>query len=158
MKAIFLDIDGVIATPTSVRLNFLLGRGPTNQRYDFVALTYLGRLVRETGSIIVLTSTWREDLDHPNPFTQEVMKNLYAQLAEVGAPVSDVTPVLGIGDRSAEVGAWLDAHPCESYVIIDDLAEFEERPEVVKDHLVIVEDSEGIRYKHFYRALSILSA
>ncbi|MDO5709111.1 MAG: HAD domain-containing protein, partial [Coriobacteriales bacterium] len=61
-------------------------------------------------------------------------------------------------DRSAEVGAWLDAHPCESYVIIDDLAEFEERPEVVKDHLVIVEDSEGIRYKHFYRALSILSA
>ena len=51
MKAIFLDIDGVIATPTSVRLNYLLGRGPDRQRFDTVSLAYLQRLVTETGAV-----------------------------------------------------------------------------------------------------------
>ena len=157
MKAIFLDIDGVIATPTSVRLNWLLGRGPTNQFYDSIALTYLGRLVQETGAVVVLTSTWREDLDHPNPFTQAVMANLYAQLKAAGAPVFGPTPVLHTGDRSDEVAAWLDKHPCEAYVIFDDLATFESRRDVTDGHLVIVEDSEGIRYQHFYRALELLT-
>ncbi len=156
MKAIFLDIDGVIATPTSVRLNYLLGRNPTNQWYDFVALSYLRRLVSETGAIVVLTSTWREDLQHPNPLSKAIMDNLFAQLEEVGAPVSDVTPKLEGADRSAEIGAWLDEHPCEAYVIIDDLARFDDRPEVCNGHLVLIEQSDGIGYQHFYRALEML--
>lgn len=156
MKAIFLDIDGVIATPTSVRLNYLLGRGPTNQWYDGVALTYLGRLVGQTGATVVLTSTWREDLAHENPLTKAIMDNLFAQLEAAGAPVGDLTPVLREADRSAEIGAWLDAHPCEHYVIFDDLARFEDRPEVVEGHLVLIEQSDGIRYQHARQALAML--
>lgn len=158
MKAIFLDIDGVIATPTSVRLNYLLGRNPTNQWYDFVSLTYVGRLVSETGAVVVLTSTWRADLEHANPMTKAIMDNLFAQLEEVGAPVYDATPVLPGADRSEEIGAWLDEHPCESYVIFDDLARFEARPEVCEEHLVLIEESDGIRHPHFWRAKEILSA
>ena len=158
MKAIFLDIDGVIATPDSVRLNYLLGRGPANQWYDLVSLTYLGRLVRETGACVVLTSTWRQDLAHPNPLSQAIMGNLFAQLEEVGAPVSDVTPSLPGSDRSAEIGAWLDEHPCEAYAIFDDLARFNERPEVCDGHLILIEESDGIRHRHFYKALKILSS
>lgn len=157
MKAIFLDIDGVIATPTSVRLNYLLGRNPTNQWYDLVALTYLGRLVRETGAVVVLTSTWREDLAHPNPLSTAIMDNLFAQLQDAGAPVADVTPKLVGADRSAEIGAWLDQHPCSSYVILDDLARFDDRPEVCDGHLVLIQESDGIRYQHFYQALNLLS-
>lgn len=156
MKAIFLDIDGVIATPTSVRLNYLLGRGPTNQWYDSVSLSYLGRLAQETKATVVLTSTWREDLTHPNPLSKAIMDNLFAQLAAAGAPVCDATPKLVGHDRSAEIGAWLDEHPCEAYVILDDLACFEERPEVSAGHLVLIEESDGIRYQHFYRALALL--
>ncbi len=156
MKAIFLDIDGVIATPTSVRLNYLLGRGPANQWYDGVALAYLGRLVGQTGATVVLTSTWREDLAHENPLTKAIMDNLFAQLETAGAPVSDLTPVLREADRSAEIGAWIDAHPCERYVIFDDLARFEDRPEVVEGHLVLIEQSDGIRYQHARQALAML--
>ena len=156
MKAIFLDIDGVIATPTSVRLNYLLGRGPTNQWYDGVALTYLGRLVEQTGAVVVLTSTWREDLEHQNPMTKAIMDNLFAQLEAAGAPVSDLSPVLREADRSAEIGAWLDAHPCERYAIFDDLARFEDRPEVVEGHLVLIQDSDGIRFQHARQALAML--
>ena len=156
MKAIFLDIDGVVATPTSVRLNFLLGRGPQDQWYDGVALTYLGRLVRETGAVVVLSSNWREDPNHPDPLSQAIMDNLFAQLAEAGAPVFDQTPLLFTGDRSDEVGAWLEEHPCKAYAIVDDLACFAARPEVAAGHLVLVEDSEGFRYRHYLQAREAL--
>ena len=156
MKAIFLDIDGVIATPTSVRNNYLEGREPTEYRYDSMSLAYVGRLVERTGAVVVLSSTWREDLDTADPYLRAIMDNLCRQLEEVGAPVADVTPrVLG-GDRSSEVAAWLEAHPCEGWVIIDDLARFELRPDVCEGHLVIIEDSEGIRQQHYLRALDAL--
>ena len=157
MKAIFLDIDGVIATPTSVRNNYLQGREPENYRYDSMSLMYVGRLVKLTGAIVVLSSTWREDLDTNDPYLRAIMENLCDQLAEVGAPVGDVTPrVLG-GDRSAEIGAWLDEHPCDAWAILDDLARFEQRPEVCGRHLVLIEDSEGIRHEHYLRALEALA-
>ena len=156
MRALFLDIDGVIATPTSVRLNYLLGRPVDRQWYDQVALDYLGRLVTETGAVVVLTSNWRHDLSSTDELMLAIMDNLLAQLAAVGAPMFDATPSLLGHDRSAEVGAWLDAHPCETYAILDDLACFEERPEVARGHLVLIEESDGIRWQHYRQALAIL--
>lgn len=156
MKAIFLDIDGVIATPTSVRLNYLLGRGPELQYYDTVSMTYLGRLVARSDAIVVLSSNWRLSSTSNDPFTSAVMDNLYCQLAAVGAPVSDVTPSLTNGDRSCEISQWLNDHHCDTWVIIDDLAQFDDRPEVAEGHLVIIDDSGGIRWQHFYQALTIL--
>ena len=155
VKVIFLDIDGVIATPTSVRLNYLLNRGPERQWYDGVALSYLGRLVAQTGAQVVLSSNWRSGTDG-SPLEQEIMRNLFNQLEAVGAPVSDSTPHIFDGDRSCEVGAWLDEHPCEAWVIFDDLACFQDRPEVAQGHLVLIEESDGIRYQHFRQALQIL--
>ena len=158
MKALFLDIDGVIATPLSVRLNYLLGRGPERQWYDSISLTYVGRLVEQTGAVVVLSSNWRSGLSGGDPLEQAIMDNLLAQLAEAGAPVADCTPHILGEDRSVEVGAWLDAHPCESWAILDDLACFETRPEVAEGHLVLIEQSDGVRYQHYQRALEILGA
>ena len=156
MKAIFLDIDGVIATPTSVRLNYLLGRGPERQFYDRVALDYLGRLAHESEAVVVLTSNWRSDLTSDDPYLQEIARNLSEQLECAGAPVYDATPVRYDCDRSGEIGAWLSEHPCERYVILDDLATFEDLRDVAEGHLVRIEDSEGIRHQHFYAAQAIL--
>jgi hypothetical protein len=47
-------------------------------------------------------------------------------------------------------------HPCEAYVIIDDLARFDDHPEVADGHLVRIEESDGMRYQHFYQAREIL--
>lgn len=158
MRALFLDIDGVIATPVSVRLNYLLGRQVDRQWYDQVALSYLGRLVQESGAVVVLTSTWRNDLDSPDQLARAIMANLLEQLAAAGAPMHDMTPSLPGCDRSAEVGAWLDEHPCEAYVIFDDLACFHDRPEVSAGHLVLIEESDGIRWQHYRAARRILLA
>ncbi len=156
MKAIFLDIDGIIATPLTVRLNYLLHRNPDNQWYDTVSLSYLGRLVEETGAVVVLSSNWRIGMEDGKPYQRDIMRNLFAQLEEAGAPVADCTPHLDEGDRSAEVGAWLDAHPCAAWVIFDDLAHFETRPDVAEGHLVLVEESDGIRYQHYRAAREML--
>lgn len=156
MKAIFLDIDGVVATPLSVRLSYRLHLDMEHQVYDPRSMFYLGQLVRRTGAVVVLASNWRTAILSDIPQEKEIMENLLRQLRRFGAPISGVTPLLAEGDRSAEIGAWLDEHPCESWVIFDDLASFETRPEVVGERLVLIDDSEGIRREHYRRAREIL--
>ena len=158
MKALFLDIDGVIATPTSMRANHARGLDPSEYRYDGVALMYVGRLVERTGAKVVLSSSWREDLDTADPYLRLIVNNMVSQLERAGAPIFGVTPKIGGADRSAEIAAWLDQNPCDAWVIIDDLARFEQRPDVCEGHLVIVEDSEGIRHRHYVQALRMLSS
>ena len=157
MKALFLDIDGVIATPASMQKSYMLGREPQNMLFDSMALMYVGRLVELTGAKVVLSSTWREDLDTKDPLLRAIMDNLCRQLEAIGAPLFDVTPKVLGGDRSAEIAAWLDEHPCESWAILDDLARFEQRPDICEGHLVRIEDSGGIRHQHYLKALAALS-
>jgi hypothetical protein len=156
MKAIFLDIDGVIATRDSMTASFERDLEPHEMEYDRRSLRYLGAIVAQTGAVVVLSSSWRADLDSGSTFVEAIVGNLLDQLAAAGAPVSDATPMIGGTDRSYEIGAWLDEHPCEAYVIIDDRARFELRPEVAEGHLVIIEDSNGIRASHMAQALRIL--
>lgn len=156
MKAIFLDIDGVIATQDSMVSSFERNLEPHEMEYDRRSLMYLGYIVAQTGAIVVLSSSWRADLNSGSAFVEAIVNNLLDQLAEAGAPISDATPMIGGTDRSYEIGAWLDEHPCEAYVIIDDLARFELRPEVADGHLVVIEDSNGIRASHVAQALRIL--
>ena len=157
MKALFLDIDGVIATPASMRKSYALGREPEDMLFDTMALMYVGRLVERTGAKVVLSSSWREDLDSNDPLLRAIVDNLCRQLETVGAPLFDVTPKVLGGDRSTEIGAWLDAHPCEAWAILDDRATFEQRPDVCEGHLVLVEDSNGVRHPHYLKALAALS-
>ena len=156
MKAIFLDIDGVIATRDSMTASFERDLEPHEMEYDRRSLKYLGAIVAQTGAIVVLSSSWRADLNSGSTFIEAIVDNLLNQLAAAGAPISDATPMIGGTDRSYEIGAWLDEHPCEAYVIIDDRARFELRPEVAEGHLVIIEDSNGIRASHMAQALRIL--
>ncbi len=156
MKAIFLDIDGVIATPDTMIANFEQNREPHEMQYDQLAMNNLGAIVAVTGAIVVLSSSWRADLNSGSDYVEAIVSNLLDQLAAAGAPISDATPMIGGADRSVEIGAWLDEHPCDAYVIIDDLARFEQRPEVAEGHLVLIEDSNGIRASHVAQALRIL--
>ena len=158
MKALFLDIDGVIATPASMRKSYSLGREPENMLFDTIALMYVGRLVQRTGAKVVLSSTWREDLDSNDPLLRAIVDNLCRQLEAVGAPLFDVTPKVLGGDRSSEIGAWLDAHPCEAWAILDDRATFEQRPDVCEGHLVLIEKSDGLRHQHYLKTLAALES
>jgi HAD domain in Swiss Army Knife RNA repair proteins len=103
MKAIFLDIDGVLncdATPNPRRLPYIV---------DGRLLARFRDLVDATQATVVLSSTWRVD----------PVGLLAAKFYEV--PFSDVCPDMPDAPRCEELLHWLRAHPeVTRYVVLDD--------------------------------------
>lgn len=149
MKVIFLDIDGVMVSQRSVQLMNV----PVLKRD--MGLSYLARhnlrvLVRQTDAKIVITSSWRGG--------GEMYEAIKGCLARNGTPVYDETPILDpwTDDRSDEIAAWLDAHPAQSYVVLDDSPCFEHREEV-RQHWVQVNYVTGLSRANIRAALSFLN-
>lgn len=155
MKAIFLDIDGVLCTPLSFRLNRLLRLPEDRQRFDPVALGWLRRLVRQSGAEVILSSSWRDALTTDDPLCRAIITNLFARLAANGTPLSDVTPFAPDG-KGEEIARWLRCNPCQSYVVLDDNDCFATRPEV-RAHWVPIPDSRGLRRREAGAALRLLA-
>lgn len=97
---IFLDFDGVLLT-LAMRYAWA----------DPLCVAALNRLVAATGAGIVVSSGHRSTL-------------LSARILLAGwrirAAVLGVTPRCG-GGRSREIQAWLDEHPVQRFVILDDI-------------------------------------
>jgi len=103
MKAIFLDIDGVLNSEES--------QNPRHFPYfvDERLLARFSELVRMTGATVVLSSTWRVD----------PVGLLAAKYYRV--PFYDVCPDLPGAPRCEEVITWLRQHPeVTRYVVLDD--------------------------------------
>jgi HAD domain in Swiss Army Knife RNA repair proteins len=109
LKVLFLDIDGVLNTYRSP------GYLPINDK----RLRMLRRIVKETGCIIVLSSTWRK--------LPETLKRAHRKLGYKGLKIHSTTTkeqiVFGrTQHRGHEIQHWLDKHPdsVETYAIVDD--------------------------------------
>lgn len=113
MKVIFLDIDGVLNTPKTIRrfgFDFI----------DDILVALVARICRETGAKIVLSSSWR---------TAEKDLNLARLVLERhNLEIHDCTPVIkreliegGWVRRHEEIRAWLEEKEVERFAIIDDL-------------------------------------
>ena len=103
MKAIFLDIDGVLncsKTPNPRKFPYIV---------DDVLLDRFRELVRATEARVVLSSTWRCD----------PVGLLAARHHEI--PFHDVCPDIPGKSRRDEMMSWLSAHPeINRYVVLDD--------------------------------------
>jgi hypothetical protein len=119
MKVLFLDVDGVLNTPKLIR-NFGF------DHIDEVLVALVARIVRETGSEIVLSSTWR---------IQEKDKKLVEDaLSRHGLKILDCTPVITRGGgwaeggwvrRHEEIEAWLQTNEAKRFAILDDFEDAE---------------------------------
>lgn len=108
MKVLFLDIDGVLNSAESDARAMLQGRDlmAPDPRLVVRLLGILQDVQAITGEApqIVLTSSWRLDPSIVWPF-----------------PVFDRTPRGdAFGTRATEIRAWLEAHPTDTFVILDD--------------------------------------
>jgi hypothetical protein len=103
MKVIFLDIDGVLncdVTPNGRKLPYII---------DEVLLARFRDLVKATGAVVVLSSTWRVD----------PIGLLAAKFYNV--PFQDVCPDMPDAPRCEELVVWLRNHPeVTRYVVLDD--------------------------------------
>lgn len=114
MKAIFLDVDGV--------LNNDFTQTRTSSGADFVddfLIERLVRLINETEAIVIMSSSWRYGITckaHHQDFVE-----LLAKLEEHGVHVVDYTPTLNTAHKSIEIKQYLSEHPeIDKFVILDD--------------------------------------
>jgi hypothetical protein len=115
MKVVFLDIDGVLNTSKLIR-SF------GGDHIDPVLTALFARIVKETDSKIVLSSTWR--IETRNKLLVE------AALAQHGLELFGSTPVIKREwpewtQRRDEISAWLEGNEVDKFAIIDDFPDAE---------------------------------
>lgn len=124
MKIIFLDIDGVLNSR-----QFLENRTEEikiDHVPDFMAnmldrraLDHLKTIVEETGSKIVISSTWRIGRK-PEWFIR-----VFEHISDFKFPIIGTTPLLDDKIRGEEIKHWLEnSSDVERFVIVDDDSDF----------------------------------
>ena len=135
MKTIFLDVDGVLTN--SGYLNY------ETRHINPEKVSLLSQIVKETGAVIVLTSTWKDGYNKKTGEKDVYFRILEQVLEEYGLSIYDITDhipaktqesmlfsvsladfkhihfVHGTG-RAAEVEKWIFEHHPEYFVILDD--------------------------------------
>ncbi len=125
MKVIFLDIDGVLNTPqTFIEIhNEYVKTGIKRIEIDLNRLTYLKRIVEQTGAVIVLSSSWRNLGKMENgsyiPLAPKMVA-LVDLFKKYGLSIYDITPKDIHGIRQNEIDLWLKDKDIESFIILDD--------------------------------------
>ena len=149
MKAIFLDIDGVLnSQQESICQNV---KGTFNyEGLNRVSLGLLRKVVDLTGAKIVISSTWRHDGHLPiaGAFEACGWRGIVMEKTIVG-----VTPWL-TGIRGTEIQDWLETHKeYTNYVILDDDSDMLESQ---KDHFVHTDNVIGFNLYDMMKAVDIL--
>ena len=114
MKVIFLDVDGVLNDQMWLH-------SYTNGEIDKKRVARLAEIVKTTGAVIVLSSSWRVMPDELDDMDKWVWRQLVDALHEYDMSIHDRTPVIGM-DRPLEIKTWLDHHTgqVEAFVSLDD--------------------------------------
>ena len=113
MKVLFLDIDGVLNTPKSIRQYGV-------DYIDPILVALVSNIVGATGAKIVLSSTWRLQMKD--------LEIVQAALADYFLDLHSATLDLGLDapgcERFHEIKCWLAAHPeATRFAILDDFAD-----------------------------------
>lgn len=149
MKIIFLDIDGVLNSVYSVRINSNNGIHPRFTGLPFpLHVEALNKITDATDAKIVVSSTWRK------------LHSIYSieyilYLSNVKGQVLDITPIIHNKERGDEIQKWLDKsiEDIESFVILDDDSDMVH----LMDHLVKISDGKGLVEADADKAIFILN-
>ena len=176
MKVIFLDVDGVLNCKHTKEV---IWRDNGKQGYHGVEdgkIELLLNIVKATGAVIVLSSTWRlnkvksifdnylflDDLDdeeYDESPDKSAYRYLEMKLGQYGLEIYDDTPDSGGAySRGKEINQWLEEHPdVTDYVILDDdeFRDFETYG--LSDYVVYTTYRKGLMKKQVEEAIEILS-
>lgn len=148
-KIIFLDIDGVLNVIPQ-------GRDRFGAIFHKEFVENLQWIIDNTQAKIVISSTWRMS-------GLEGMKEMW-HTRNLPGEVIGITPKIFNEIRGVEIDAYLQEHPCENYVIIDDNEDMLENQydNFVKtsdnyDHIDCIDFGYGLTRKCSERAIEILN-
>lgn len=163
MKVVFLDIDGVLNSNDwyTYRYNTCTSKEIDDEyplkEIDPRGLMYLRTLIQETKAKIVISSSWRHNMD-VKKFT-ELFKKLGFE-----EEIIDITPDFGYDPfmfaypRGCEILAWIrnfeKKDHVESYVILDDDIDM---LYCQKDNFIPIDTTHGLTLKNVLKAIKILN-
>ena len=134
MKVIFLDVDGVL---NSLSTSERSPEGWTG--VDDVNLCQLARIVRKTGAVIVLSSTWK-DMWHPDAPEKNAPDFTYLlqKLRKYDLALLDKTPGESSAYRGREIIDWIATNKkeIESFVVLDDIWFFDFNSKMLSGRIV----------------------
>lgn len=154
MNAIFLDIDGVLNDQNSLETMYsvlghkqfhTLTRAIGETPFNYKSCELIKKLIVETNSVIVLSSTWRLSKESMRIVEDYIETKLYGK-----------TPYLGVSrSRGKEIKVYLNRHPeITNYVILDDDTDMLEEQQ---KHFVNVDGKLGFTEKDFDKCVVILN-
>lgn len=163
MKAIFLDIDGVLNAADYSKAIYALkvscGHGDIIDEFGYLfdprCVKHLDYIIRDTGAKIVISSTWRCN-------GIETLRKMW-EMRDLPGEIIDITPLRknpkieeryyhpGV-DRGYEIQEWLDNHPeVEDYAILDDDDDM-----LPSQNLVLCDSPFGITWKEVEKVFEYL--
>lgn len=172
MKVIFLDIDGVLATPESIYKSkkHYMETGEIISVLDEEKVAIIKEIVNITGAKIVLSSTYKLHFKKgesnkiiATTMQTKLMQNIFDKYSLV---IYDLTPNDYYRRRKEEISLYLKSHnDIESFLIIDD--EGRELGQAFPNNFIKIktpydynnkiEDEIGLKRSHIKEAVKILS-
>lgn len=150
-NVIFLDIDGVLCNAATCR-----AMGDTKGTFSYldpISLSLLKRLLIETGSKLVISSTWRIHFD------RDAMKHILgAAYPGLGQFIWEgkqwCTENFSSGARGLEINAWIGRNSKEfnRFVILDDNGGMSP----LEENWVQTDWNYGLQFEHYKIAKMIL--
>ena len=179
MKIIFLDIDGVLngygkftgfCYKVFSKLHLLKF---VKRHYDLFGIRthkvkLLSKIVRKTGAMVVLSSSWRNGWYRSYAEKSDRHKELEDKLTKYNITVIGITPKDYSGNRGLEIQEYIDTcgYKIDNFVILDD-----EKFDIVSlfpDNLVLTSyggditgawyENTGLKKKHVDLAVKILNS
>ena len=169
MNIIFLDIDGVLNNKDTfiVQEEHFLKTGESLVEIEPIMISRLAKIVKETDSQIVLSSSWRYGWDPEYEKCSRHCNKLIHSFDEYGLRIFDKTPVIKNGLRQDEIRCWLARHAdVDNFVILDDETSFLMdfvgtrlvKTNCIPDGVILqdIADATGLMDEHVKRAIEIL--
>ena len=157
MKAIFLDIDGVLNEEKS-RSSCCGYRGIDDKKVEILA-----KIVKETGARLVLTSTWK---NHWRPFYKEFQgflgnyldRKMKKQGLRIYSKVASKDRRTGVYySRGESILHYLSRNNVEEFVILDDYQYDYDRCGLTDYHVKTDNDNGGLTEALAVQAIAILN-
>lgn len=153
MRAIFLDIDGVLNSEEWDRYvqSFTYGaRFNSCYLLSQEMILRLQNVVFQTNAEIILTSSWRTN--------ERAMCALTRQLSLYHLSIRDTTLYSTYNTRADDIKEWLRGHPnIHSYVIVDDTDDGFTQDEVLSTHFVQTTYAQGLTPEKAEKIIEILN-
>lgn len=147
MKALFLDIDGVLNSHEFLYVGRTLPTIELDEKLDPVAVARLNQIVERTGCKVVLSSVWRKY--HGLSGTRRALvANGYKHA------LHSKTPCRADGYRGREILDWLSVFPdCTRFAVVDDSDDMDG----VRTCLVRTSWQNGLLDEHVERLVELLT-